>query len=482
MNPDTPASSPNPRSALASVATPSPRTAADLLAQVVSARDLGRLPLTPPTWLWHGYLGPGKVTLLTSQWKSGKTTLVARVLARLQQGGQLAGLAVAPGKAFVITEETRETWESRFRDLGISDQMDLLCRPFMTQPDKEQWLALIEAVAILHDRQGIDLVVIDLLSSFLPAHTENSAGAMLECLRPLQRLTTAGLSVLLVHHPNKGRTVAGQAARGTGALPGFVDIILEMGYYSRPDDVDRRRRLVAFSRYDETPRHLLIELQPDGLDYAVLESGPEAASGESWQAVLGVLASSHHKLTRQEILDRWSSESDKPDPTTLWRWLNRAVARGQVRQEGVGRPHDPFRYWLPEREEMLYPEGGTQEELQAWNNRCLAELLPDLTPPRETALPAERAVSADESRTAAGPVAAAEELTLPPEPVLPERVAETTAPASRPPEPVPSLAADPVEAVLAEEVRRLPFPWNIMNPAEVPEEVLKRARAKRSTG
>jgi hypothetical protein len=30
--------------------------------------------------------------------------------------------------------------------------------------------------------------------------------------------------------------------------------------HARPDDEDRRRRLVAFSRHNDTPRHLLIEL------------------------------------------------------------------------------------------------------------------------------------------------------------------------------------------------------------------------------
>src|ERR1700688_1972639 len=42
-------------------------------------------------WLWHGYLAQGKVTALVSQTKSGKTTLVAHLLARMAQGGQLAG-------------------------------------------------------------------------------------------------------------------------------------------------------------------------------------------------------------------------------------------------------------------------------------------------------------------------------------------------------------------------------------------------------
>src|SRR5260370_30342678 len=58
----------------------------------------------------------------------------------------------------------------------------------------------------------------------------------------------------------------------------------------------------------------------------------------------------------------------------LWRWLSRAVAQGVVRHEGSGRPHDPFRYWLPARQEMMRPDGGTAEEMQAWNDRCAAAL------------------------------------------------------------------------------------------------------------
>src|SRR5205807_153532 len=46
-------------------------------------------------WLWRGYLAAGAVTLLTSQWKTGKTTLTAVLLARLKAGGQLAGLPLA---------------------------------------------------------------------------------------------------------------------------------------------------------------------------------------------------------------------------------------------------------------------------------------------------------------------------------------------------------------------------------------------------
>jgi hypothetical protein len=450
-------------------------SAADLLARVVAARDLDNQCFTPLTWLWHGYLGPGKVTLLTSQWKSGKTTLLSLLLARMQHGGQLLGLAVAAGKAFVISEESQADWRERFGRLGIRDNVDLLCRPFTAQPGMDGWLALLDTAAAMHHRAGCDLVVIDSLACFLPAHSENSAGALLECLTPLQRLSAAGMSVLLLHHPRKGKTLAGQAARGSGALPSFVDIIIEMGHYAHPDDLDRRRRLVAFSRHDDTPRHLLIELNDDGTDYVVLQSGLEAALGDSWPAVLHALMEAQSKLTRQEILENWSPDYHKPDSTTLWRWLSRAVAAGIVRQEGTGRPRDPFRYWLPQREQFMRPEDGSTEALQAWNARCVAETFTRLErtsgaqPTHQTTLPANQ----DSTPVPAVAIAQTEAMSLEPVPP-PVSGPVTVASASPTPDPLPS---QPVQPNAPPAPVRLPYPFNLMNPADVPEEVWKQARA-----
>src|SRR5688500_2294227 len=63
--------------------------------------SLRSLPSGVP-WLWQGYLAPGALTLLTSQWKAGKTTLVSVLLARLGTGGTLAGLPLGAGNAVVV--------------------------------------------------------------------------------------------------------------------------------------------------------------------------------------------------------------------------------------------------------------------------------------------------------------------------------------------------------------------------------------------
>ena len=59
------------------------------------------------SWIWEGYLAPGNVTLLTSQWKSGKTTLISILLSRMREGGELLGHRLAKGKAVVVSEESR---------------------------------------------------------------------------------------------------------------------------------------------------------------------------------------------------------------------------------------------------------------------------------------------------------------------------------------------------------------------------------------
>src|SRR5262245_9370669 len=86
-----------------------------------------------PRWLWHGLLAPGKTTLCTSLWKSGKTTLVAMLLSRRRVGGRLLGLDVTPGKSAVVSEEGPDLWAMRRRKLDLGETC-FFCRPFTTQP------------------------------------------------------------------------------------------------------------------------------------------------------------------------------------------------------------------------------------------------------------------------------------------------------------------------------------------------------------
>src|SRR5262245_46531472 len=101
----------------------------------------------PPTpWIWTGFLARGRVTLFTSMWKSGKTTLLSLLLARRKQGGLLAGQTVFPGKSAIISEEDVDLWRPRSEQLDFGGHVCFHCQPFDAKPAPLQWLTLINQI------------------------------------------------------------------------------------------------------------------------------------------------------------------------------------------------------------------------------------------------------------------------------------------------------------------------------------------------
>jgi hypothetical protein len=313
------------------------------------AHELAATPQAPLDWLWHGLLAPGNLTLLTSLWKSGKTTLLAMLLSRRTHGGTLAGLAVRPGKTVVITEEHPNLWADRARRYDFGAQVCFIPRPFPSIPTPQEWQALIDRIRALHQQHSIDLVVIDPLAPFLRG--ENQPRGILEALLPLTVLTDLGMAGLALHHPSKSESRIGYSPRGSGALLGHVDISIEMRHPGG-DPFTRRRRFFALSRHAETPRQLLLELNAEASDYLPVADTHEDTFQANWDALRLVLDDAPQKLTRLDILEEWPADFDRPSPATLATWLNRAVERSLIAREGSGRKSDPFRFWLPEREEV----------------------------------------------------------------------------------------------------------------------------------
>jgi hypothetical protein len=311
--------------------------------------ELVALQVLPTDWLWHGILARGNLTLLTSQWKAGKTTLLSLLLSRRRQGGTLAGLAVQPGKSLVVTEEAPALWAERARRLDFGGQVWFLVRPFLHVPGPHEWQALVDHLVALRARHGLDLVAIDPLAPYL--RNENTPSCIYDTLLPLTALTRQGTAVLLPHHPGKGAPAIGQAARGSGALPGHADIAIEMRHPGG-SPFTRRRRFLGLSRFVETPREMLLELDAAGHDYLPVADEPDEPAGRQWEALLMVLEDAPQKLTRADILAEWPDDFPKPEASTLWRWLDRGVTDQTIRCEDSGRKADPFRYWLPQREEV----------------------------------------------------------------------------------------------------------------------------------
>ena len=317
----------------------------DALDEIAAAEQLN--------WLWNGYLKPGDITLLTSQWKTGKTTLLAGLLRHLGSGTPFLGRDTRPARVWVVSEESRSQWGERTRQLPVGTHVHLLARPFRSRPTPEEWNDLIDRAIDF----GLDLLVVDPLASFLPGRCESDAATLLEALQPLHRLTAAGMAVLLLHHPRKGVVEAGSAARGSGALLGFVDISLELKRTSKLASDSKCRLIQAQSRRAEVPARLAYEWNPTTGDFAVTTDAKRRQFDENWQTVHNILKERTDAISLKEIVEHWPDDVEKPSKVTLYAWLALAFEGKRVRREGQGTKYDPWSYRLENEDDEYYDRG-----------------------------------------------------------------------------------------------------------------------------
>jgi hypothetical protein len=311
----------------------------------------------PTPWLWDGYLKPGDITLLTAQWKTGKTTLLTGLLRHLGTGEPFLDRSVRPGRVWVVSEEPLDLWADRVRQRAIGPHVELLARPFVGRPTPAEWADLIDQAVAARAAGELDLFVVDPLASFLTGRSESEPTTVLEALHPLHRLTTAGAAVLLLHHPRKKAAEPGSIARGGGALLGFVDLTMDLTRYSKYPSDARRRLIFAQSRRTGVTARLAYEWDATADQFRVVGDPRELQFEENWQAVLAVLQARTVAVTTKEIRQFWPEDAERPSESTLYNWLNRAFAKKMVRREGRGNAKNPWKYRLENADDKYYDRG-----------------------------------------------------------------------------------------------------------------------------
>ena len=178
-----------------------------------------------PEWLVRGLIPKGGLVVLAAKPKDGKSTLVCAMLAALERGEPFLGLETARCQALLLTEERSRTLAEKRQRWRI-EPMVLMRHEI---GDTEWSNVVAEAVRCCHEK-GLGLLVVDTLAEWgqLFGDAENSAGAVLDLMRPLQDAAASGLTVIVVHHLRKGSAEDGDSLRGSGAIRGAVDVIVRL--------------------------------------------------------------------------------------------------------------------------------------------------------------------------------------------------------------------------------------------------------------
>ena len=182
----------------------------DLVARFQTARELhARLSTAPPVTAIAGpYLMAGAITKLDGKAKSaGKTSL----------GFDLAAAVVTGAHPFsgtrpvvYLIEQTDAALRPALKRAGLADHPDL---HLLRREDVEgfEWPEIVAACGLKAQRVQARVVIIDTVHQFAALHddSENSGGAVLRIMKPLQTLASENVGVWIVAHDRKsgGRSV-----------------------------------------------------------------------------------------------------------------------------------------------------------------------------------------------------------------------------------------------------------------------------------
>lgn len=211
--------------------------AADIQTDTIGQKaSLNSLPLLGQ----QGYFVRGFSHLLAAYPKTGKTELMARVVAEWQEE-----------KVLWMTEEALETWRLRLTSLPPVYQHVTL---FLALGARRH--ELLERIA-----QGDETVVVIDTTKLLAITDPNNEGEVTSALTPfIATCRDNGKTLVLLHHERKYGGTHGEGIAGSHAFLAMVDIGLELLH----DDHHPRRRVIRGQGRVVAIPELVYELRDDG--------------------------------------------------------------------------------------------------------------------------------------------------------------------------------------------------------------------------
>jgi len=288
--------------------------------------------------------------------KDGKTTFVLAAIVRpAVTGADALGFGSETAVPIVYcTEQPDASFGVSLREAGLDKEQQLHVLR-IHDVGFNSWPETAAAIIAHAQLVGAKLIVIDTFSRWarLRGDDENSSGATTAALEALDPAIAAGISVLLVRHTRKGGGDIAEAARGSSAIAGEVDVILGLRKKSGRHG-DPERVVEAIGRVDEIPERLTVRLVANPptpgdrewrlLGFEVVEgTGDATEAAAKQQLVLDALKAQREPVSIQKLM-----AATRLSNTTLRRVLSMLKESGAVvSAAGGGERGTALLYSLP---------------------------------------------------------------------------------------------------------------------------------------
>jgi AAA domain len=290
---------------------------------------------TKSEWIIDGLVERTAITTLLAKIKIGKSSLMLSGTKAILTGGYFLGKPVIAGHVVVVTEMAGSAFNAGLERAGL-----LTCEGLsVMQPHDTfglNWPQIVAAAVAQCRRVNAVLLIVDTLNFFARTDDENSASEMHKAMRPLQAAAGSGFAIWLAQHERKSGGDLADAARGSSAVGGAVDILMGL---RKPEGNHREgsiRKIETLSRFPDSPSGLVIDWPTSG-DYVVLGNSDAVAYDRATQRIQQALPMDEALAKTVLVLQEESGESR----TTIQRVLKELSAI----RVGTGERGDSFRYY-----------------------------------------------------------------------------------------------------------------------------------------
>ena len=313
-----------------------------------SVPDVMAMAAEQVEWLIQDWLSKGLMTELVAKVKMGKTTFALEGLRAAIAGDEsYCGKAIMrPIRVGYVTEEGVGTFQQNLVRYGLSDLGE--SDGFYTVFDFETPIG-VDLPQIVNDliqqgqERGVDVIVLDTLSVVAGLDEEDHSGKAAGVMHEIRRLANAGFAVLILRHSRKSGGDVGDAGRGSSAISGYCDILLQIEPFKGDEDTTNLRILRCRSRMSASIEPLTLELDKQTERYKLIgtvQSKEERLQGVILAALRDLGATSETKgVTSAEVTVK--SGKQKAAVTDQ---LKAMVSSGEVKS---AKHAQSIVYWLP---------------------------------------------------------------------------------------------------------------------------------------
>lgn len=244
--------------------------------------SLADVRAAPVDWLWRRWLARKKLHILGGHAGDGKSTLTAALAAILSTAGTLPDGTPAPRlrTLFLLAEDALDDTLRPRLDAHGADVTQIMAIEAVREPDgSDRAFSIARHLPELETeikRRGIDALIIDPVTSFMPGADRNGEGDVRDVLTPLGKLAErTGVAVIAIMHvgkPNGTQRRPLQQLLGATAFGAIARVVWMVAPV--PDDETGARRVLGVVKSN-------LAMKPDPIEWSRSEDGPIVWHGAS---------------------------------------------------------------------------------------------------------------------------------------------------------------------------------------------------------